>query len=144
MSVTVPSVERGPPPRRRWSTITAVERFSIRSASGWPSLGRKPRTNAENVSLSWRCASAAMVSNTSDDLPEPLTPTNAVIARLGTATDTSRRLFSRAPVTVRCSGGVTATSRTLPRDPDNEAAPRISRTPGAFSLWTTDRGDRGP
>ncbi len=103
MSVTVPSVERDPPPRRFWSTTIAVDRFSIRSASGWPSLGRNPRTNAENVSLSWRWASAAMVSNTSDDFPDPDTPTNAVICRLGMRTDTSRRLFSRAPVTVRYS-----------------------------------------
>ena len=77
--------------------------LTIRSASGCPSLGRKPRTNAENVSFSWRCASAAMVSNTSDDLPEPDTPTNAVMARFGTCTETSRRLFSRAPVTFRNS-----------------------------------------
>jgi hypothetical protein len=100
MSVTVPSVERLPPPSRFWSTTIAVERFSIRSASGWPSFGRKPRTNAENVSLSWRCASAAIVSKTSDDLPDPDTPTNAVICRFGIRTDTLRRLFSRAPVTM--------------------------------------------
>jgi hypothetical protein len=49
--------------------------------------------------LSWRWASAAMVSNTSEDLPEPDTPTNAVTFRFGTRTATFRRLFSRAPVT---------------------------------------------
>jgi hypothetical protein len=48
--------------------------------------------------LSWRWASAAIVSKTSDDLPDPDTPTNAVMARLGTRTDTFCRLFSRAPV----------------------------------------------
>ena len=104
MSVTVPRVERAPPPRRFWSTTIAVDRPSIRSASGWPSFGRKPRTNAENVSLSCRCASAAIVSNTSDDLPDPETPTNAVIRRFGIRTVTSRRLFSRAPVTLMNSG----------------------------------------
>jgi hypothetical protein len=99
MSVTVPSVERGPPPSRRWSTTMAVDRFSIRSASGRPSLGRNPRTNAVNVSFSWRCASAAIVSKASEDLPQPETPTDAVMARFGMRTATSRRLFSRAPVT---------------------------------------------
>ncbi len=66
-SVTVPSVERDPPPSRRWSTTIAVDRFVMRSASGWPSLGRNPRTNAENVSLSWRWASAAIGIEASDD-----------------------------------------------------------------------------
>jgi len=43
------------------------------------------RTNAVNFSFSWRCASAAIVSNTSDVFPDPDTPVNAVIARRGTA-----------------------------------------------------------
>ena len=36
MSVTVPTVERGPPPRRFWSTITAVDNPSMNSTSGLP------------------------------------------------------------------------------------------------------------
>jgi len=50
-------------------------------------------------SLISRCDSAAMVPNTSDDLPDPETPVNTVSRRLGISTLTSFRLFSRAPWT---------------------------------------------
>src|SRR6187401_3876489 len=40
-----------------------------------------------------------MVPNTSDDLPDPETPVKTVSRRLGIATLTSLRLFSRAPWT---------------------------------------------
>src|SRR5688500_19982723 len=43
--------------------------------------------------------SAAIVSNTSELLPEPETPVKTVSRRLGMSTSTSRRLFSRAPRT---------------------------------------------
>jgi hypothetical protein len=43
--------------------------------------------------------SAAIVANTSELLPDPETPVNAVSRRLGISTSTSRRLFSRAPRT---------------------------------------------
>jgi hypothetical protein len=56
-------------------------------------------TNAVYVSLISRWDSAAIVPNTSDDLPEPETPVKTVICRFGMSTDTSRRLFSRAPRT---------------------------------------------
>jgi hypothetical protein len=46
-----------------------------------------------------RCDSAAMVPNTSDDLPDPETPVNTVRRRLGSSTLTSFKLFSRAPCT---------------------------------------------
>src|SRR5262245_31301918 len=46
-----------------------------------------------------RCDSAAIVPNTSDDLPEPETPVNTVSRGLGMSTLTSFRLFSRAPRT---------------------------------------------
>src|SRR3954453_12380082 len=46
-----------------------------------------------------RCASAAIVPNTSELLPEPETPVNTVSRRLGISTLTSLRLFSRAPRT---------------------------------------------
>ena len=56
-------------------------------------------TNVGYVSLMRRCDSFAMVPNTSDDLPEPLTPVKTVSRRLGISTDTFLRLFSRAPTT---------------------------------------------
>ena len=46
-----------------------------------------------------RCDSAAIVPNTSELLPEPDTPVNAVSLRLGISTLTSLRLFTRAPCT---------------------------------------------
>jgi hypothetical protein len=49
------------------------------------------------VSYSCRCASAAMVSNTMEDLPEPETPVKMVIFRLGMRSETLFKLFSRAP-----------------------------------------------
>jgi hypothetical protein len=45
MSVIVPTVECEPPPSRFWSTITAMLRFSMASASGGGYFGRKLRTN---------------------------------------------------------------------------------------------------
>src|ERR1700682_2945771 len=55
--------------------------------------------NVENVSLSRRWDSAAIVSNTSDDFPEPETPVKTVILRRGMSTEMFLRLFSRAPRT---------------------------------------------
>src|SRR5207302_1945454 len=46
-----------------------------------------------------RCDSAAIVSNTSELLPEPDTPVNTVSLRFGISMLTSLRLFSRAPCT---------------------------------------------
>src|SRR5688500_616719 len=97
MSVIVPTVERELPPSRFWLTMIAVDRLSMISTLGFSYLGRKLRAKAVNVSLSWRCASALMVSNTIDDLPEPDTPVKIVIFRLGMRSDTFLRLFSRAP-----------------------------------------------
>src|SRR4051794_40284026 len=97
MSVIVPTVEREFPPIRFWSITMAADRFSMTSTLGRPYLGIRLRTNAVYVSLSWRPASAAMVSKTSDDLPEPDTPVKTVIFRLGMRTETFFRLFSRAP-----------------------------------------------
>src|SRR5687768_2768252 len=53
--------------------------------------------NRLKFSYNCRCASVAMVSKTIDDLPEPDTPVKIVIFRLGIRSDTSFRLFSRAP-----------------------------------------------
>src|SRR5260221_371701 len=44
-----------------------------------------------------RCASLAMVSNTMEDFPEPDTPVKMMILRLGSLSETSFKLFSRAP-----------------------------------------------
>ena len=88
----------GPPPRGRWSTMTTAERCSITSTAGRPYLGRKERTKAGRVSLYCRRASAAMVSKTSDDFPEPETPVTTVSLRLGISTSTPARLCSRAPM----------------------------------------------
>jgi hypothetical protein len=46
-----------------------------------------------------RCDSAAIVSKTSELLPEPETPVNTVSRRFGISTLTSLRLFARAPIT---------------------------------------------
>src|SRR5215208_6879360 len=67
------------------------------SASGWAYRGKEVRTKVLKVSFNWRRASAARVSNTIDDLPEPDTPVKMVMLRLGMRNDTSLRLFSRAP-----------------------------------------------
>src|ERR1700691_6282895 len=79
--------------------MIAVERFASMSTSGWPYRGRKVCTNVGNVSLSRRWDSAAMVSNTSDDFPEPETPVKTVILRRGMSREMFCRLFSRAPRT---------------------------------------------
>ncbi|MED1801201.1 hypothetical protein P4307_11755 [Brevibacillus porteri] len=55
------------------------------------------RTNMLKFSFSNRVDSAAIVSKTIDDLPEPDTPVKIVIFRLGMRKDTFLRLFSLAP-----------------------------------------------
>src|SRR5919205_83782 len=98
-SVAVPTVERASAPIRCWSTLNAVVSPSRTSTSGRASIGMKPCTKALYVSLISRCDSAAIVSNTSELLPEPDTPVNTVSRRLGISTLTSLRLFTRAPTT---------------------------------------------
>src|SRR5688572_19262622 len=98
-SVTVPTVERALAPMRSWSTMIAGVRFSRDSTSGRGGVAMKPWRNAEYVSLMSRCDSAAIVSNTSELLPEPDTPVKTVSCRFGMSRLTSRRLFSRAPRT---------------------------------------------
>src|SRR3954451_4589189 len=77
----------------------AVVRPSSTSTSGRASVGMKPCTNALYVSLISRCDSAAIVPNTSELLPDPDTPVNAVSRRFGSSTLTSLRLLTRAPWT---------------------------------------------
>ena len=95
-SVAVPTVERTLAPIRSWSTRIAVVRPSSTSTSGRPSVGMKPCTNELYVSLMRRCDSAAIVPNTSELLPDPDTPVNAVSRRFGISTLTSLRLLTRA------------------------------------------------
>src|SRR5690554_4436351 len=112
-SVAVPTVERTFAPIRSWSTMIAVVRPSRTSTSGRARLGMNPWTNALYVSLMSRWDSAAMVSKTSELLPEPETPVNTVRRRLGISTCTSCRLFSRAPTT-RMTSWLSAGCRAAP------------------------------
>src|SRR5215218_6832605 len=98
-SVAVPTVERTSVPIRSWSTMIAVVSPSTTSTSGRSSVGMNPCTKALYVSLIIRLDSAAIVSNTSELLPEPETPVNTVSRRFGISMLTSLRLFSRAPYT---------------------------------------------
>lgn len=98
-SVAVPTVERGSDPIRCWSTVIAVVSPSSTSTSGRARFAMKPWRKALYVSLISRCDSAAIVSNTSELLPEPETPVNTVRRRLGISILTFLRLFSRAPCT---------------------------------------------
>ncbi len=103
MSVSVPTVERAPPPRGRWSTTIAGESRSMVSALGRSCLGSWLRTYQVKVSFSWRCDSTATVSKTTEDLPEPDTPVKTVMRPLGISRSTSLRLCSRAPVILMLS-----------------------------------------
>src|SRR5947209_8023416 len=75
--------------------------------------------NMLKFSNSCRCASVAIVSNTIEDFPEPETPVKIVIFRFGIRSETSLRLFSRAP---RISMN-SSTSPPIQRHPDNHAGP---------------------
>ena len=97
--MAVPTVEREFAPMRSWSTRIAALRLRSVSTSGRPTLGMNDCRKAVYVSLISRWDSAAIVPNTSEDLPDPDTPVKTVIARFGMSTETSRRLFSRAPRT---------------------------------------------
>ncbi len=98
-SVAVPTVDRTLAPIRSWSTMMAVVRPSSTSTSGRASVGMKPCRKALYVSLMRRCDSAAIVSNTSELLPDPDTPVKTVSRRFGSSTLMFLRLFSRAPRT---------------------------------------------
>ena len=98
-SVAVPTVERGLAPIGSWSSsIVAVMPVS-ESTSGLGGVSSIPWMKAVWVALSWRVASAAIVSCTSEDLPEPDTPVKTVSPCLGMSRSTLLRLFSRAPRT---------------------------------------------
>lgn len=97
--MAVPTVERELAPIRSWSTTIAALRLRRLSVSGLPWLGMNDWMKAVYVSLISRCDSAAMVPKTREDLPEPETPVKTVSRRLGMSSETSTRLFSRAPRT---------------------------------------------
>src|SRR6476660_3737573 len=112
--------------------MIAVVSPSSTSTSGRAIDGMKPCTNALYVSLISRCDSAAMVPNTSDDLPDPETPVNTVSRRLGIATLTSFRLFTRAPWTrIRSwlSAGWGLEDAMLPSSHQGSTAWEVSRRP---------------
>ena len=99
MSVAVPTVERGLAPMGSCPTTIAVVRPSSTSNSGLDRVGMNPWRKDEYVSLMSRCDSAAIVSKTSDDLPDPDTPVKTVSLRLGMSTSMPARLLARAPRT---------------------------------------------
>lgn len=98
-SVAVPTVERELAPIRSWSTTIAALRLRSPSTSGRLGAGMNDWMKLGYVSLMSRWDSAAIVPKTSEDFPEPDTPVKTVSRRLGMSTETSRRLFARAPRT---------------------------------------------
>jgi len=97
--VAVPTVERELAPIGSWSAMIAALRFSSESTSGRAGVPMKPWRKAVYVSLMRRRDSAAIVSKTRDDFPDPDTPVKTVSCRFGMSRLISRRLFSRAPRT---------------------------------------------
>src|SRR5687767_7092290 len=69
-----------------------------------------------------------MVSNTSDDFPDPDTPVNTVTFCLGMFSEISLRLFSRAPRTSMNWRSVMVAS--LQNEPLTRAATALSERPG--------------
>lgn len=86
-----------------WSMTMATGRLSMLPTCGRPYLGRYCCTNEGNVSFSSLRDLAAMVSSTSEDLPEPDTPVKTVILYFGIRSETCCRLFSYASLIVMCS-----------------------------------------
>ena len=98
MSLIVPTVDRAFPPSLLWSITTEGFRLSIYSTFGFSYLGSLPLIHAVYVSFICRWLSAAIVSNTMLDLPEPDTPVNTTILFLGISSDTFFRLFCFNPL----------------------------------------------
>jgi hypothetical protein len=95
--VTVPTVERGLREVVRCSIEIAGESPSIESTSGFSICSRNCRAYADSDSTYRRCPSAKIVSNASDDLPEPETPVMTTSLSRGMSTSMFLRLCSRAP-----------------------------------------------
>src|SRR5437764_10317042 len=105
----VPTVDRGFFDVDFWSMLTAGDRPSMKSTSGLSIWPRNCRAYADRDSTYLRWPSAKIVSNASDDLPEPDRPVNTTREPLGSSRETSFRLCSRAPRTI--SRSLTSPSR---------------------------------
>ncbi len=97
--VTLPTLDRVLAVPRCCCRATAGGRPSIESTWGTPACSNSRRAYGATDSRYRRWASAKIVPNASDDLPEPETPVNTTSASRGTSTSTSFRLCSRAPRT---------------------------------------------
>ena len=87
---------------------------------GTVDLAEELAREVESDSTYRRCPSAKMVSNASDDLPEPDRPVKTTMASRGISTSTLRRLCTRAPRTLRrewASRRETGTLRVHERPP---------------------------
>src|SRR3989344_3337042 len=96
----VATVERGLLERLFWSMAMAGERPVISSTSGFDIWFKNCRAYAERDSTYRRWPSAKIVSNASDDFPEPESPVNTTILLRGIETVMSFRLCVRAPLTM--------------------------------------------
>src|SRR3954447_16249903 len=106
ISVTVPTVDRGLRDVVFWSIEIAGDRPSIESTSGLSIWPRNWRAYALSDSTYRRWPSAEIVSNASDDLPDPDSPVMTTSASRGIFSEMSRRLCSRAPeTTMQLFGG---------------------------------------
>ena len=74
ISLIVPTVERAFPPSLDWSIMTEGFRLSIIETFGFSYLGSLPLAHELYVSFICLWLSAAMVSKTILDFPEPETP----------------------------------------------------------------------
>src|ERR1700689_31102 len=112
----VPPVERGFRLAVFWSIDTAGESPSMKSTSGRSSWPRNCRAYADSDSVYRRWPSAKIVSKARLDLPEPDRPVKTIIASLGSSSETSLRLCSRAPWITRRSANSVQHSKggTLP------------------------------
>src|SRR3954447_18004196 len=112
----VPTVERGLRFVDFWSIDTAGDNPSMKSTSGLSIWPRNWRAEADSDSTYRRCPSAKIVSNASEDLPDPERPVKTTRESLGSSRETSFRLCSRATRTI--SRWLTSPSRGLGRQGD--------------------------
>src|SRR6478752_4427972 len=120
----VPTVERGFLEVDFWSIDTAGDRPSMKSTSGLSIWPRNWRAYADSDSTYRRWPSAKIVSNASDDLPDPDRPVNTMSLSRGRSRSTLRRLCSRAPCTTRRS----FTPASVRSATDNRTVVRRQRT----------------
>src|SRR5688500_20056108 len=99
----VPTVERGLREVDFWSMETAGDRPSMKSTSGVAICPMNCRAYEDSDSTYLRCPSAKIVSNASEDLPDPDRPVKTMSESRGRSSETFLRLCSRAPRTMRRS-----------------------------------------